>query len=362
MSPELSRASAPSSPPGPTRKAGTDARLTLRYGYYLLVRSVKAFFPFLVRTLRSPTYLIGLAAIIFFAYWGSGSPTSFFALSLVYASIFILLALAWDFSSGLTGYLNFGLPFFFGLGAIAAGYFSWHGNRSVPELLFFSFGLGLAAGLLFSLPTLRLRGPYFSLLSLLLPLIGADFVIAYWTQLKWPTEGFYGLPFLSTNYGSDLILLSAVNAVLLTTFFLVRNSHFGLVLRGIRDDEDALGSEGTYTFPYKVVAFSLASGIAGFAGASYAMVDTYGGVEAFDFIFILFPILIVILGGTGEIAGGVLAGYLVILLYQYLFPVFSELTLIVFSVVAILLILFLPGGVLRPIRSFLRFMMTGESG
>lgn len=312
------------------------------------------------RTFRSPMYYVGVVAIVAFYFWGSGNPTSFLALSLVYASIYIMLALAWDFSSGLTGYLNFGLPFFFGIGALTAGYFSWHGNRSVPELLALSFGIGLLAGLLFSLPTLRLRGPYFTLLSLLLPLIGADFVIAFWTQLHWPTEGFYGLPFLAVTPGAELELLSVANFAFLTVFLLLRNSHFGLVLRGIRDDEDALGSEGIWTFPYKVVAFTLASGVVAFAGASYAMVDTYGGVEAFDFIFILFPVLIVILGGTGELTGAVVAGYAVILAYQYFFPVFSTLTLILFSVLAILLVLLLPGGVVRPIWRFVEFMRTPQ--
>ena len=312
-----------------------------------------------LRTFTSPTYLIAIGVIAFFAWWASGSPTSFFALSLVYASIFITLALAWDFSSGLTGYLNFGLPFFFGLGAFTAGYLSWHGNRQVPELLLVSFGMGLLAGLLFSLPTLRLRGPYFTLLSLLLPLIGADFIIAFWTQLHLPTEGFEFLPFLASTPEAELVLLSVVNGVLLTAFLLLRDSHFGLVLRGIRDDEDALGSEGIWTFPYKVAAFTLASGVVAFSGATYALVYTYGGVDTFDFIFILFPVLIVILGGIGELAGAVLAGYLVILLYQYLSPILSTLTFIILSVIAILLVLFLPGGLLKPIRSFVRFMRTG---
>jgi branched-chain amino acid transport system permease protein len=313
-----------------------------------------------VRTLTSPTYLIALGVITFFAYWASGSPTSFFALSLVYASIYITLALAWDFSSGLTGYLNFGLPFFFGLGAFTTGYLSWHGNRQVPELLLASFGVGLLAGLLFSLPTLRLRGPYFTLLSLLLPLIGADFIIAFWTQLHLPTEGFEFLPFLASTPGAELVLLSVVNGVLLTGFLLLRDSHFGLVLRGIRDDEEALGAQGIWTFPYKVVAFTLASGVVAFSGASYALTITYGGVDTFDFVFILFPVLIVILGGTGEIAGSVLAGYLVILLYQYMSPILSTLTFIIFSTIAILLILFLPGGLMKQVRAFVRFMRTAE--
>lgn len=315
------------------------------------------------RRFTSPLYLAALAVILVFALLGSGSPTSFFALSLVFSSIYITLALAWDFSSGLTGYLNFGLPFFFGGGAFAVGYlFTYDSHASVAELMLFAFCIGLFGGLLFSLPTLRLRGPYFSLLSFLLPLIGADFVLAFWssTWLNLRTEGYFGLPFLEATPGAELIVLSVANGVILTVFFVLRSSHFGLILRGIRDDEEALGSQGIRTFPYKVVAFTLSSGVVAFAGAAYAMVNTFAGVDAFGFDFILFPILIVIIGGTGELFGAVFAGYVVILLYQYLFPVFSELTLIVFASAAILLVLFVPHGLVRPLKSFIQFMRTGE--
>jgi branched-chain amino acid transport system permease protein len=316
--------------------------------------------PRLLRAFRDPFFLAPLAFLLVLPFLIGTSSTSFLALALVFASIYILLALAWDFSSGMTGYLNFGLPFFFGAGALTAGYLSWHGNRDVPELLLAAFGSGLLGGFLFSVPTLRLRGPYFALLSFLLPLIGTDFVLAYWVPLHWPTEGFYGLPFLADTPGGELLLLSFANAIVLTTFVLLRNSHFGLVLRGIRDDEDALLTQGISTFPYKVVAFTLASGVVGFAGACYAMVNTYSGVDAFGFDFILFPILIVLIGGTGELVGAAWAGAAVIIIYEYFFPIFSDLTLILFVVVALVLVLFVPHGLIRPLRQFVRFMMTEE--
>jgi branched-chain amino acid transport system permease protein len=314
----------------------------------------------LLRSLTDPIFLGSLAIIALMSILAGASSTSFFALSLVFASIYITLALAWDFSSGMTGYLNFGLPFFFGVGAFTAGYLSWHGQRSVPILLLFSFGVGLLCGFLFSVPTLRLRGPYFSLLSFLLPLIGTDFVINFWVQLGMPTQGYFGLPFLAATPGGELVLLSIANAIILTVFLVLRNSHFGLILRGIRDDEDALASQGISTFPYKVIAFTLSSGVVAFSGASYAMVDTFAGIDTFGLLFILFPILIVLLGGTGELVGAVAAGYVVILLYQNLFPVFSDLTLILFALAAILLVLFVPHGIVRPLRSFIRFMRTEE--
>lgn len=312
--------------------------------------------------LMSPFYFAALIAIFAFVVLAEGAPTSYFALSLVFTSIYITLALAWDFSSGLSGYLNFGLPFFYGLGAFVTGYFAWGGQRYIPFLLAVSLGVGALGGFLFSFPTLRLRGPYFSLLSLLLPLLGLDFIANYWTQLGMPTLGYFDLPFLAPTPGAELVILSVANGFLLTVLYLLRNSHFGLILRGIRDDEDALSSQGIWTFPYKVVAFTLASGIAGFAGAAYALVVTFAGVDTFEFTFLFLPLLIVILGGAGEIAGSVLAGYLVILVYQYTLSWFPGLNLILFTAIAILLVLFLPRGVTGPVRRFIQFMSTPEAG
>ena len=301
-------------------------------------------------TLRSRLYLATLAVMAAFALLADLLGSPYFTLSLILASLYIALAVAWDFSSGLTGYINFGLPFFFGLGAFSTGYLVYHGLHSIPALLALDFGVGLVGGGLFALPTLRLRGPFFTFLSLLLPLIGTDIVLAFWTTFGLPTIGYYGLPFLAPTLEDSLLLLSGANALFLTGFYLLRESRFGLVLRGIRDDEEVLESQGISSFPYKVAAFTLSNGVVGFAGGAYALTTTFAGVDAFGFLFLLFPILIAILGGTGEILGAALAGYAVILLSQYLYLTMGSLTLLLFAGAAILLVLFLPRGLLGLLR------------
>ena len=304
-----------------------------------------------VRALRSPVYLVALVTIAVTAFLPAFYGTEYFALSLVFATIYITLALAWDLSSGLTGYINFGLPFFFGVGALATGYGFQHGLRGSGVLLLFDFALGLGAGFLFALPTLRLRGPFFTFLSLLLPLIAASFVIAFWTVLGMPTIGYYGIPFLAPTPSAELPILSGTTALILSACVLLRGSRFGLVLRGIREDEEAVESKGIRTLPFKVGVFSLASGIAAFSGGTYAMVTSFGGVDSFGFNFLLYPMLIAIVGGAlvrrgiGSLVGSVFAGYGIILFSQFLnLPVLGlqELTLPLFAFVAIVLVLLLP--------------------
>ena len=301
--------------------------------------------------LRSPGYLTTVGVIALLTILAVGVGQDSFTLWLVFASIYITLALAWDFSSGLTGYVNFGLPFFFALGAFATGYFFYNGDSPVPLLLVLASCVGLLGGFLFAFPTLRLRGPFFTFLSLLLPLIGSDFIVAFWTVLHLPTLGYYGLPFLGSSLDERLVVLSVVNIAFVTVLFLLRHSHFGLVLRGIRDDEEVVEAQGIRSFPYKLLAFTLANGVVGFAGGAYALTTTIAGVDAFGFTFLLFPILIAILGGTGEILGAVFAGYAIIVVYEFLYPILGSLALLGFSAVAILLVLFLPGGVIRLLRT-----------
>lgn len=268
----------------------------------------------------------------------------FLTFSLVLANIYMGLALAWDFSSGLTGYINFGPQFFFGLGAFATGYLYYAKGVPVAATLPVDLAVGAAAGFLFSLPTLQFRGPFFTLLSLVLPLIAELFVVNFWTVLRMPTIGYYGIPQLGSSY--DVLLLSTlvIDAASLLIFYRIYISHFGLVMRGIRDDEDAVSAQGINTFRYKVVAFTLASGLMGLMGGAYASLTSFAGVDAFGLNFLLYPMLIAVLGGFGSIAGSVAMSYVATLLSQYLNLFVGSLTLIVFSALALVMVLFLRGG------------------
>lgn len=273
----------------------------------------------------------------------------YFTFSLIFALILILLSISWDFSSGTTGYLNFGVPFFAGVGAFSTGYFYYAYKLPVPFLLVIALLFGILSGFIFSIPTLRLRGPFFTLLSLLLPLLGTDFILAFWTKLGLPTIGYYNLPRLASSESMDLIVVAVFVIVVTTILFMISQSHFGLVLRGIGDDEDAVISNGVNSFPYKVITFSVAMGIVSLGGGIYALFTSYAGIDTFGFTFLLYPMLIAIFGGRGSIAGSLLAGVIIVLLSQYLTLYIGPLTLIAFSAFAILLVLFLPKGLMRVI-------------
>ncbi|MEM3804126.1 MAG: branched-chain amino acid ABC transporter permease, partial [Conexivisphaerales archaeon] len=263
----------------------------------------------------------------------------FLTLSLVLATIYMGLAMAWDFSSGLTGYINFGVSFFFGIGAFLTGFLSFVHHIPIGLTILADLTLGISTGALFSVPTLRLRGPFFTLLSLLLPYIASSFILSFWTVLGLPTIGYYNIGRLAPSTFDELVLVSLFDLIILATLYALYRSHFGLVLRSIRDDEEAALNLGIRTFRYKALAFSIAAGVMAAMGGAYSSVSTFAGIDAFGLTFLLFPMLIAIVGGVKRILGSVPASYLVIVLSQYLNLYIGSATLVVFATLAIALVL-----------------------
>ncbi len=297
--------------------------------------------------LKSRELLFTIGIIVLFAAIGTLLNQPFLSLSISFALIYIFMAVGWDFSSGTTNYVNFGLPFFLGIGAFTTGFFYHTYRLPTPLLLVLSFVLGIVGGIIFTIPTLRLRGPFFTLLSLLLPLIGLSFVTSFWIVLKMPTVGYYGIPLLSRQVNESMIILSVVAIVVVIVLYSIRRSHLGLLLKGIGDDEEAMLAQGINTFPVKVLAFSISMGVVGLAGGFYALTTTFAGVDILGLSFLLFPMLISILGGKGTILGAVPAGFIIILLSQYLQLYVGQLTLIIFVAVTILIFLIMPKGISR---------------
>ncbi|MEM3573714.1 MAG: branched-chain amino acid ABC transporter permease [Nitrososphaeria archaeon] len=302
---------------------------------------------FEIKPLRTRGYLISVALIIFTIIFSVVFKSPFLTLSLTISDIFILLAVAWDFSSGTTNYINFGISFFFGVGTFSTGFFYYNFRFPVPLLLVTAIILGLTAGFIFTIATMRVRGVFFTLLSLLLPLIGTSFVLAFWTVLKMPTIGYFDIIPIAKSPQVAMIYISIFLIIVTTVLYFINSSHFGIITRAIGDDESALIAQGVNSFPYKIITFSASMGIAAFAGSIYAMTTTFAGVDSFGLEFLLYPMVIAILGGKGKILGAVPSGFLIILMSQYLQPYVGDLTLMLFSALAIALFLFLPEGISR---------------
>lgn len=261
----------------------------------------------------------------------------------------IALAQAWNLISGMTGYVSFGHSAFFGLGAYAGALFLTWG---FPWWLAILHGATVAG--IVSLPlgvlTLRLRGPYFAIAMLGLNEIGR-IVATLWIGL---TNGGSGitlaptlLPSLGMQYFSALAL--ALGATLLAAW--IHRRRFGLELRAIREDEEAAEMVGVNTTLNKVIAFILSAVIPGAVGAIYVMYTSFiNPSSAFAHARNVEMIVMVLFGGSGTVWGPIVGAGIIMILRELLWAEFPEVHLALLGVLLLVVVLYLPGGVVSLAR------------
>ncbi|HFE67585.1 MAG TPA: branched-chain amino acid ABC transporter permease [Chloroflexi bacterium] len=256
----------------------------------------------------------------------------------------IILASDWNLIGGFTGYYDFGHAVFFGLGAYGTGVMmAQMGWAFVPALLVGAVVAAIFAILLGS-ATLRLRGAYFSI-----AMLGAFVAVREIVRVMRPiTGGGSGLtlpPYLNRPLFYYVFLLFMIFVV--GVIWWIRRSEFGYTLIAIREDEVGAEMRGINTTLHKIVVFTLAATFTGLVGGLWAYQNTF--IDP-DVVFFdsrtLDMVLSTLLGGLGTVTGPVLGATLIYWLRDIVWANFLQYHLIVQGVILILIVLFLPEGVL----------------
>jgi len=278
---------------------------------------------------------------------------------LTVAAIYGIWAVSWDFMCGLTGRENFGHALFIGVGAYAAGFMNvqmgWGPWWSLPIAMM----LSTAFALLLGFPTLRLRGPYFALAMLSAAVIMQRLMLIFW-EYTGGEEGIQDITPLIRNhlhyYWFVLLLLGVITFVL---SWLAR-SRWGLILRAIRGDEATCLAAGIPITRYKIISLVISAALAGLGGALYAHYQLQVSPQLFSIVTSITIITMVYVGGMGSIYGPVGGALLLTLLTEGLRDV-GEWRLMVYSVLLILIIFFLPNGFIAPLWQRLRVTLRGRA-
>ena len=248
---------------------------------------------------------------------------------------------------GLTGQFSFGHAAFFGVGAYASILVSM--KLGLPVLLGIPAG-ALAAGLagLMVAPILRLSGHFLAIATLAL----GEIIFLLMLNLKSLTNGaygVYGIPLPSIGgreIESEEAFFVLFSAVLLTVYLALRRllgSRFGRSLVAVRENELAAIAAGVSPFRQKAQAFVIGTACAGIAGSLYAHYMAYINPEGFTFHVSVQMVTMVVIGGLGSLAGGVIGAFVVILLPEFL-RVLADFRLVVYGGLIVLFMMFLPGG------------------
>ncbi len=269
--------------------------------------------------------------------------------------MYAVLSVSWAMFSGPSGYMSLATAAFFGIGLYAAALL----GEYVPLPVFILVG-GLASSvvaLLVGVLTLRLRGIYFAIFTFGLVVLITQLLVFWELHIS----GIRGRFVVPIDYNIIYYAMLGVFVVLMITAYFIRRSKFGLALQSIGANEEAAAHAGVNVTMVKIITFAVSAFFMGAAGATMATrwiyIDPY---IAFNALFSFLPVLMAIFGGMGELYGPVIGAVIFAYLQEKLITTFSELYMLIFGVVLVAAILFMPNGLVGLIQKFLKRRPGGQ--
>ena len=264
----------------------------------------------------------------------------------------VMLATSFNLIVGYVGEFPLGHTAFLGVGAYTAALFStrlampFEVATLVAPLVAALFGLVIGA------ITLRLRGPFFVIVTLCFAEV-LRLIANNWIDLTNGPMGISGIEKPAWAIGGGAlhqkmayyyvgVLLAALSLFVSYRFVY---SNIGRAAIAVRENRFVAQSIGVSPFRLGLLTFVLAAGIAGLAGGFYANYVSFVGPEVFGFSFMISMIIMVLAGGKGTLVGPVFGAIIVVVLEEYLRD-FKELRFSIFGLIVMAVVLFLPRGIM----------------
>ena len=261
-----------------------------------------------------------LAYALMFVLINSGVLSRQYKSLIVPICVNIMLAVSLNLVTGFLGELSLGHAGFMSIGAYSSALLSIALSNTFPPVLAFFTALicgGISAaffGFLIGVPVLRLRGDYLAIVTLAFGEIIKS--IINYLKITGGSKGLSKIPLYS-----DYKNFTVVFVIMVITIVLISNlidSRDGRAIKSIRDNDIAAESIGINISRYKVMAFVIAAGFAGIAGALYA--HNVGIIKPgiFDYNKSIEILVFVVLGGMGNIPGSIISAIILTLLPEFL--------------------------------------------
>jgi branched-chain amino acid transport system permease protein len=255
---------------------------------------------------------------------------------------YALLAIAFDFLANYVGLVCLGGAFFTGAG----GYFSAIYNVYFGIPVYLAMPLAAITGAAFCtlclLPCLPLRGVYFAIVTLMYPLLFTRIIEAL--NILGGTNGITGLDNLPGSYTEHYVIILMVLAFLFGMRRFV-NEDIGLVLRGVKDNDQSVRASGISVTRMKIIAVFVASLIGCFAGAYIAHLYMWAGISLFALDFSIIPIASTVIGGGGTLVGPVIGTFILVPLSEFL-RFFGTFRIVIYCAVLVGFIMFKSEGLM----------------
>lgn len=296
------------------------------------------------RRLQYVLFAVWVLALASTPFWAS----NYIVRLAVVVAMYSALTLSWNFIGGFAGYPSFSTAAFFGLGCYAGALAQ---RAGVPMVLawgvatLFTGAFAAALGGII----LRLRGHYFAIGSIAIVEV-VRLVISSWGSLTGGGDGL-NLPLLSGGPNAVARIFLIVMVTLMIVTFLITvyvdRSRLGFGLRCIQQNEDAANMAGVNITLYKVIAYTLSALFCGTVGAAYSSWTGYiDPTDSFSIIMTVKVPVMCLLGGPGTVLGPVIGTAAFTLLEEVFWANFLDYNRAILGAVIVILIFFLPGGLL----------------
>jgi branched-chain amino acid transport system permease protein len=278
----------------------------------------------------------------------------YFTTIAINCALYAVLSLSLNLVTGFMGVTSLGHAAFYGIGSYTAAILSTHFGTGFGLTFIAAAATAGFSGFLLGLPTMRIKGRYFAIVTLGFSEI-TRIVELNWMSL---TRGPMGIPFIPSfiifgkRYSIPIYKYFICLALLVLTVYLVSaivNSRAGRAIRAIKDDELAAEVNGVDIFRYKLAIFSISAAIAGTAGAFYAHHMSFIDPKAFTFDQSIFMLSIIILGGMGSIPGTIL-GSVILSAAPELLRFLAEYRQIIYGLLIVFMVIVRPSGMMGEIN------------
>lgn len=271
--------------------------------------------------------------------------------------IWSIFAMSYDLLLGYTGILSFGHAMFFGTGGyVIAILLGKNFNWDLAPALLAVLGLAFLQSLIFGVLSLRVKGVYLAMVTL--AFAEMFFILAGAGDFREYTgadDGVHGFPipaFLSpTHFRTRFYFLTLILFVIV--FAITRrlvNSPTGRVMVAIRENENRAAMIGYQTFWFKLIAFTAAGTFAALAGSLFALYNASVTPALLSSARTIDVLAMTIIGGVGTLVGPIIGAGIIQLLGYWLERWFGPSWTLIYGMIFMLIVIFLPHGIVGTIR------------
>jgi branched-chain amino acid transport system permease protein len=269
--------------------------------------------------------------------------------------MYVVITVSWTLFSGPTGYISLAPAAFFGVGIYSSAMLGK--ILPLPAVVVIgglaSFCLALLVGAL----TLRLRGIYFAFFTFGL----VEFIrhlLLFW---ECTVTGTRGRIVVIVDNTTVYYFMLVIFVILMLTTYIIKRSKLGLALQSIGQEEEAAAHTGVNVTIVKVITFAISATFMGASGAIMATKWTYiDPYIAFNPLFSFMPVLMAIFGGMGHLFGPVIGAAIFTYLEEFLITRFPYYYMLIFGIILVVTILYLPNGLVGVIQKLWKRISGGK--